>query len=78
MLSIGWVIFWKAVILSGWATFQEVRDERRRKGDAELWAALKARFEREWNRRCAEKPRALTHLPADHLSRRIATEEGRV
>ena len=69
MLSIGWVIFWKALILTAWATFQEVREERRAKGEAELWDALKARFQSEWQRRCAEKPRLLTHLPAEHLAR---------
>lgn len=56
MLSIGWVMFWKAVVLTAWATYQEIRDERRRKG-VEPW--LVVAFNKEWQRRRAKQPLAL-------------------
>ena len=49
------------------ATFQELREKRRLAGGAAEWAELRARFESEWNRRRAQKPRALTYRPAKDL-----------
>lgn len=64
MLSIGWVMFWKAIVLSVWATFQELRDARKARGvDPRLVVA----FQEEWQRRRAKQPLALTYRPAEGL-----------
>ena len=62
MLSIGWVMFWKAVVLTFWATIQEIREAKREKG---IDPSLLAAFKREWDRRRAKQPLALTYRPAD-------------
>lgn len=64
MLSIGWVMFWKAVVLTAWTTYQEIRDERRRKGVDPLLVAI---FNQEWQRRRAKQPLALTDRTAGTL-----------
>lgn len=64
MLSISWVMFWKAVVLATWATYQEIRDERRKKG-VEPW--LVVAFNKEWQRRRAKQPLALTDRSAETL-----------
>ena len=46
MLSIGWVVFWKCVIVCAWSEFQDARA----RGD---FARLLARFQQEWDRRRA-------------------------
>ena len=53
MVNIGEVIFWKAVILTGWAAFQEAREARLHD---RAWQALVARFQREWDHRRAKQP----------------------
>lgn len=60
MLSIGWVIFWKCVIVCAWAEFQDAREA---KVDKRLLAA----FQREWDRRRAKQPPALPYFPPDSL-----------
>lgn len=64
MVNIGEVIFWKAVVLSGWAAFQEAREARLHD---RVWQALVARFQHEWDRRRAKQPLALTDLRAERL-----------
>jgi hypothetical protein len=59
MLSIGWVIFGKALVLATWAEIQDVRTARKERGvDPSLLLA----FKEEWERRCAKHPRALPDL----------------
>lgn len=58
-MSIGWVIFWKSVILTAWASYQEFREKH---ADATLLAA----FQAEWDRRRAKHPLRL--LPPEHFS----------
>lgn len=72
MLSIGWVMFWKAVVLTAWATYQEIRDERRRKGVDPILVAI---FNHEWQRRRAKQPLALTDRTAEPLHDVRAVEE---
>lgn len=43
------VMFWKAVIVTAWATYAETRPDR----------ALLLRFQQEWERRRAKQPLAL-------------------
>lgn len=65
MLSIGWVIFFKSAILTAWTVYKEDRDKRLNDGREAAWRDLVARFQSEWNRRCAEQPRALPRPQAD-------------
>ena len=60
MHSIGEVIFWKCVVLTGWSAFQEAREAELHKA---AWARLIELFNREWNRRRAEQPLQLTYRP---------------
>lgn len=69
MLSIGWVIFWKCVILCAWAEFQEAREKRK-------FRILLARFQAEWNRRRAKHPLALPYFPPDGLESVGTPREG--
>lgn len=58
-MDIGTVIFFKALVLAGWAGYKEVRDARKAKAegfDPELVSAVKD----EWDRRCSRQPRMLT------------------
>ena len=59
MLSIGWIMFGKAVVISLWVLIFGDKDE-----DAE-WKGLLAKFKAEWDRRRAKQPLALTYRPAD-------------
>lgn len=52
-MSIGWIMFWKAVVLTLWASFKEAREN---KVDKELLR----RFQEEWDRRRAKRPLMLT------------------
>lgn len=72
MLSIGWIMFWKAVVLSAWATYQEIRDERRRKGVDPILIAI---FNHEWQRRRAKQPLALTDRTTSSLENVGTLEE---
>ena len=64
MVNIGEVIFWKAVVLTGWSAFQEAREARLHD---RAWQALVARFQHEWDRRRAKQPLALTDRRAERL-----------
>lgn len=64
MANIGEVMFWKAVILTGWATFQEVRERNAHK---RAWDSLVLRFQHEWNRRRAKQPLALVDRSSERL-----------
>ena len=64
MLSIGWVMFWKALILAGWAELKDYRETQKERGvDPSLLAA----FQREWDRRRAKQPLTLPDLRARPL-----------
>lgn len=55
-MSIGWIIFWKSLILTLWSEFQEFRQKRK---DLGVSPSLVAAFQEEWNRRRAKQPPAL-------------------
>ena len=59
-MSIFWIMFWKAVVLSCWASFQEAREKRK-------FSGLLVRFQHEWDRRRAKQPLALTYRGTDPL-----------
>lgn len=62
MSSLAVVMFWKAVIVGIWSEYKEMRERRKARGVSPgLIAALKE----EWDRRCAEQPRALPYFPPD-------------
>ncbi len=56
-MSIGWIMFWKALILSLWAAYKEHREKKKAR---EVDPALVARFNEEWSRRSAKQPLLLT------------------
>lgn len=55
-MSIGWIMFWKALILTLWSEFQEFRKKRKDRG---VDPSLVAAFKEEWDRRRAKQPLAL-------------------
>ena len=57
-MSIGWIIFWKCVVLTAWETAKELRAKRRDRLRADL-------FYQEWRRRTAKHPLALPDLRAE-------------
>lgn len=60
MVNVGEVMFWKALILSGWAAFQEARERGK-------FNALVIRFQHEWDRRRAKQPLALVDRSSERL-----------
>lgn len=46
-MSIGWIIFWKCIVLAIWGTFQDWREKQRDTLRAKL-------FYEEWRRRSAK------------------------
>ena len=56
-MSIGWIMFWKALILSLWAAFKDHREKQKAR---EVDPVLIARFNQEWTRRCSQQPLMLT------------------
>lgn len=64
MLSIGWIIFGKALVLATWAEIKDVREARKERG---VDPSLVAAFKEEWERRCAKQPRMLPDLRARPL-----------
>ena len=59
-MNIGEVIFWKTLVLATWAAFKEAKE----RGEFER---LLVRFQREWDRRRAQQPLALTDQRPDRL-----------
>lgn len=57
-MSIGWIIFWKALILGAWSEIQEIREKRKERG---VSPSLVLAFKEEWDRRRAKQPLALTY-----------------
>lgn len=55
-MSIGWIIFWKSLILTLWSEFGEFRQRRKNRG---VDPSLVAAFKEEWDRRRAKQPLAL-------------------
>lgn len=63
-MSIGWLMFWKALVLSLWGAVEIAWETfQKRKADK----ALVGRFQQEWDRRRAKQPLALADLRTDHL-----------
>jgi len=61
-MSIGWIMFFKALILGVWSEIKDVREKRKERGvDPSLVAALKE----EWDRRRAKQPLALPYFPPE-------------
>lgn len=56
-MSIGWVMFWKALILAVWSSYKDFRQDRKDKGFS---PSLVLYCKERWDRRCAEQPRLLT------------------
>lgn len=65
MLSIGWVVFWKALILAAWASYTEERDRRKARRLPPISKAMLVAFEKEWQRRRAKQPLLLVHRFTD-------------
>jgi hypothetical protein len=63
MLSIGWVIFWKCVVLWVWADIQDFRKARKEGTKPEGIGVL---LYEEWKRRTAKQPPALLDLRSEH------------
>lgn len=63
-MSIGWVIFFKAIVLAVWAEYKDMRERRKERG---VNPALLAAFKEEWDRRRAKQPLALPDLTSDPL-----------
>lgn len=57
MSNIFWIMFWKAVVLSVWAVFQEAREKRK-------FSRLTSLFNSEWDKRRAKQP---LKLPAPDI-----------
>lgn len=64
MLSIGWVIFWKALILAVWGDIQEMREAKREGRRSDAFGSI---LYEEWKRRTAKQPLALTDARSDPL-----------
>ncbi len=61
-MSIGWIMFFKALILGIWSEIKDVREKRKERGvDPSLVSALKE----EWDRRRAKQPLALPYFPPE-------------
>lgn len=71
MVNIGEVIFYKALVLSAWAAFKEVRERRKASGFTPASIAVAQRY---WNARCAKQPRLLTDERPHVLKRRRSPE----
>ena len=64
-MSIGWIMFWKALILALIGSFQEHREKKKQaKKESD---ELLARFNEEWDRRSAEQPLLLTDRRSETL-----------
>lgn len=61
-MSIGWIIFWKALILGVWSEIKEIREKRKERG---VNPSLALAFKEEWDRRRAKQPLALTYRPTE-------------
>ena len=62
MADIGTVMFFKALILGGWAYWKECQEEKKAK-EAEL--ELVRERKRQWDSACAKHPPALTYSPTE-------------